>query len=94
MFKQIAFFEIIFTVSPYTSLYRVQKRRMVMDITKLASILALGPKKIGIIELIAEDLLDNIMFFLQIVDKTVASKMLCKMIFFGKCIDFRILITM
>lgn len=93
VFKQIAFPEIAFAANPHTSLYRARKGRMVVDATKVASVLTLGPKRMGTVGPIAEDLLGGIIFVPRVVDTMVASKMLGEMIFSGKRVGSRVLIT-
>lgn len=93
VFKQIAFPEIALAANPHTSLYRARKGRMVVDATKVASVLTLGPKRMGTVGPIAGDLLGGIIFVPRVVDTMVASKMLGEMIFSGKRVGSRVLIT-
>lgn len=93
IFKQITFPEIALVANPHTSLYKVQKGRIVVDAMKVACVLILGSKRMGTVGPIAEDLLGGIIFVSQVVDTIVASKILSEMIFSSKRVGFRILIT-
>ena len=48
VFKQIAFSKIALAANPHTSLYKSRKGKMVVNATKVASVLTLGPNSIAI----------------------------------------------
>ena len=93
VFKKIASFEIAPAANPHTTLHRARKGRVVVDTTKVASVLTLGPRRMGTVGPIAQDLLGGIILVSQVVDTMVASKMLDEMIFSGKRVGSRVLIA-